>query len=584
MYTIRTQRSEVRGTVTADRDDDRLRRPRGQTRKREGHRSGFTLVMFAMCATLLVGMAGLVIEGGLLMAHQRQAQNAADAAAKAAALYLHDQEQAGVLPATVVGATLRGIADPYVFTHNSIPAVGGSYTLNHPPAAGDYNGDVRAVEVIVTNPMTPVLLTVLGITGPQTAQGRAVAWYGSTAARGAGLVVLDPDPQGQAALAVGGTGDLLVGVSVIVGGAQVLDLADIIVYSVHEGEEEGGLDVHDASLPTIGPEGQPAVAINGGGTRITAEHMYVSGGVDEADNYVNIGTNGDGLDAGTLDPVDDPFHDGSPQLPIPTLSNGVLYYDPLGGAVQQVAVVRGAFPPPPGSGKKNNNPAANGQDGLAVGDFRPALDAPTIGDNRTTAGVTQLFPGIYTDIQISTGNRVNFNPGIYILRPSSSSRGGDILSITGSAFVTGTGVMFYNTGNTYNPDGGTPDQSDLSRASDDRPASNELVGKGIRISATDITLSGLVAPSGVSAPFDRMLFYQRRFNDAGISISQGEGSPQGLTGRLYTKWGNLHLAGDGTFNFALVVGTLSIGGHAQLTTQDRIFTTQLVLAKVRLVE
>ena len=183
---------------------------------------------------------------------------------------------------------------------------------------------------------------------------------------------------------------------------------------------------------------------------------------------------------------------------------------------------------------------------------------------------------------------MNFNPGIYVLRPSSNTGGGDILSITGGAVVTGANVMFYNTGSTYNPVNGSPDQGDLARDSYDRPDSNEVAGtgfQGIRIAGSTVTLVGLVAPSGgsYSTRFDKMLFYQRRFNDQPISISQGESSPTGLTGRLYTKWGNLALSGGGTFNFALVVGSLSIGGHAELTTQDRI-PLQPALSKVRLVE
>ena len=49
-------------------------------------RSGKTLVMFAILLPVLLGMTGLVIDGGLLMAAHRQVQNAADAAALAAAM------------------------------------------------------------------------------------------------------------------------------------------------------------------------------------------------------------------------------------------------------------------------------------------------------------------------------------------------------------------------------------------------------------------------------------------------------------------------------------------------------------------
>src|SRR5947209_3693538 len=60
------------------RSTDRKRRP--------GHPPGKTLILFAFTLPMLLGMIGLVIDGGLLMATYRQAQNAADAAATAAAM------------------------------------------------------------------------------------------------------------------------------------------------------------------------------------------------------------------------------------------------------------------------------------------------------------------------------------------------------------------------------------------------------------------------------------------------------------------------------------------------------------------
>src|SRR5262245_36211408 len=47
------------------------------------------LVKFALLLPVLLGLVGLVIDSGLLMAAQRRAQNAADAAAMAAAVERH---------------------------------------------------------------------------------------------------------------------------------------------------------------------------------------------------------------------------------------------------------------------------------------------------------------------------------------------------------------------------------------------------------------------------------------------------------------------------------------------------------------
>ncbi|MGD9713155.1 MAG: pilus assembly protein TadG-related protein, partial [Thermomicrobiales bacterium] len=47
-------------------------------------RSGMTLVYVALVLSLLLGMAGLVLDGGRMMAERRHAQSAADAGATAA--------------------------------------------------------------------------------------------------------------------------------------------------------------------------------------------------------------------------------------------------------------------------------------------------------------------------------------------------------------------------------------------------------------------------------------------------------------------------------------------------------------------
>lgn len=52
----------------------------------ERRRSGMIVVMFSLLLIALIGMLGLVVDTGYLIATHRQAQNAADAAALAAAV------------------------------------------------------------------------------------------------------------------------------------------------------------------------------------------------------------------------------------------------------------------------------------------------------------------------------------------------------------------------------------------------------------------------------------------------------------------------------------------------------------------
>ena len=59
--------------------------PHRPRRRRARDRRGAILIWFALLLIILMAMAGMVIDVGRLMAAQRQAQNAADAAAMAVA-------------------------------------------------------------------------------------------------------------------------------------------------------------------------------------------------------------------------------------------------------------------------------------------------------------------------------------------------------------------------------------------------------------------------------------------------------------------------------------------------------------------
>src|SRR5262249_30891556 len=77
-----------------------------------------------------------------------------------------------------------------------------------------------------------------------------------------------------------------------------------------------------------------------------------------------------------------------------------------------------------------------------------------------TSGQTVTFaPGIYRSIEVTGAGSVAFQPGIYVLQGGSPA--GHALNITvPGGTVTGAGVMFYNTGSTYDPATGAPDRND----------------------------------------------------------------------------------------------------------------------------
>ena len=504
----------------------RIRRPQPRSQRR-----GHILVLCVILSTTMIGLLGFVVDGGLLMNSHRQAQNAADAAAQACAVrirYERKAQTASYLAAPQ--AALQTLAQLYALdvAYNNVPpdssAPATQVVVNYPPTAGPHSGNNRYVEVFVTYPVRTFFIQVLGIAADQTVAARAVAGYDLVPQNGAGLLILDPD--GNPGLKVSG-------------GASVTVNADIYVFSLHKGVSANGDTAGIAA-------GQPAATVNGGAILSCVDPyvVHVSGGVDTLANFSppNVGT----LQAGGLEPdFNDPnffydpfFNEGTP-LPPPTTANA------FGGKTP-----------------KNFGSVTINNTGLSP------IDSPNKFSKGT--GVTTLNPGIYSGISITNGANVEFVEGVYVLRPTASG-GGNILSISGDSKAilakgSKTGIMFYNTGNSYNPDTGQPDLSDLCAATNIPPTSADNF-QGISITGgQNVNLAGFTNGTFTFG----MLIYQRRANRQSIRINDGfvvgtTGNAQGFAGTVYAKWADLQLAGNGTYNFAIVVGTMSVSGNATVT-------------------
>src|SRR3954469_5721410 len=92
-----------------------------RSRKPSSSRPGKTLVMFALCLPVLLGMVGLVIDCGLSIAAQRAAQNAADAAAMAAAMAGFSGRGDPLTVATAVVTRENGPSGATLATFNNPP-------------------------------------------------------------------------------------------------------------------------------------------------------------------------------------------------------------------------------------------------------------------------------------------------------------------------------------------------------------------------------------------------------------------------------------------------------------------------------
>jgi Flp pilus assembly protein TadG len=128
-------------------------------------RRGSVSLFFACGATVLFGCVALATEAGSWYLTRRNAQNAADAAATAAALALAN----GAAPA---GGRLA--AEDVAGRNGFRGAAGTTVSVNIPPLAGPQAGDPAAVEVTIRRPQ-PLLLAGLVTETEPVVQVRSVA-------------------------------------------------------------------------------------------------------------------------------------------------------------------------------------------------------------------------------------------------------------------------------------------------------------------------------------------------------------------------------------------------------------------------
>ncbi len=136
-------------------------RPSRTTNTPSRRRSGQTVVLMALALGVLLAMAGIVFDVGRLWLTRQQMQRATDAAAKAGANEIANQNEvtssvqaAGIYDATQNGFT-AGQSAPNGGTVNSV-------AINTPPTGGPYAGQQDYVEAIITASVPTYFLRVLG--------------------------------------------------------------------------------------------------------------------------------------------------------------------------------------------------------------------------------------------------------------------------------------------------------------------------------------------------------------------------------------------------------------------------------------
>ncbi len=148
-----------------------------------------------------------------------------------------------------------------------------------------------------------------------------------------------------------------------------------------------------------------------------------------------------------------------------------------------------------------------------------------------------ISPGIYSQISVSRSGRLTLNPGIYVIA-------GGGLSVTGSASVSGSGVLIYNAGSNY-------------------------LGSGNSFGVVNLSGGGSISLTPpTSGPYAGILIFQSRDNTNTVALSgSGIAIPGGV---IYAPAGALSINNSGQFQGSVVVNTLTVSGNAiaQLTAGD----------------
>ncbi|MGB6836984.1 MAG: pilus assembly protein TadG-related protein [Dehalococcoidia bacterium] len=190
---------------------------------------GQVVIIMAVTATALVGLIGLVVDGGHFYAQRRQAQNAADAAALAGAFRLYEGESAAV-------------ATSAAFDYAQQNGYGGEdvVTVNIPPLSGEHVGDPVYVEAIVEEEPDSFFIHVV-LTASKKVKGRAVAGT-VPIPKDYAILVLDHDDCD--AFLQGGSGDLYVAGGGIMVNSDCPDMAFHKEGTASQIVVDGDIDVH----------------------------------------------------------------------------------------------------------------------------------------------------------------------------------------------------------------------------------------------------------------------------------------------------------------------------------------------------
>ncbi len=179
----------------------------------------------------------------------------------------------------------------------------------------------------------------------------------------------------------------------------------------------------------------------------------------------------------------------------------------------------------------------------SLADPLAALAAPSssgltsYGSVNLTSGSRTISPGIYTSINVSNSASLTINAGIYFIK-------GGGFSVSGSASVSGSGVMIYNAGSSCPSPGGSYGSINWS-------------------STGTFKLS---APT--SGTYAGILIFQSRDNAQTLSLSENGSASSAITGTIYATAAQLVDSGTTPITGSLIVNLLAVNTGATALDLD----------------
>jgi hypothetical protein len=329
---------------------------RRSPRRRSLRARGSVVIIVALSLVALLGLTGLVVDGGNMMATRRRAQNAADSAALAGAVALLKE-----------GSSAVARADALLYAEDNgfkNSASGSMVSVYSPPISGSHAGDAQCVQVKVYKELPSYFIRLL-IQRQPSVLAEAVATYRDTSSLGDGVICLHPTDAES---------------------LRVHDTAKIDVVN-------GGVMVNSKST-------NGAIKMEGA-SRLTANRVRVTGNAQ-------IGSNAAILPNAPVTGVP-PISDPLANMPAP---------DPqaLGLTTKAgINTMNGVQVPPTIVSDTITNVASGGSSTSLLGGLLNILGGLLGGGNSGPPTPVSLTPGVYKGgIQVNN-TQINLAPGIYIM-------------------------------------------------------------------------------------------------------------------------------------------------------------------------